>query len=67
VTLGELRLRRADVLAVARRHGASRLRVFGSVARQTPDNASDLDLLVDLEAGRTCWTSWPSSVTWPRS
>jgi predicted nucleotidyltransferase len=27
--------------------------VFGSVARQAADHASDVDLLVDLEAGRT--------------
>ncbi len=53
MTLEELRSRRRDVIAVAGRHGASRLRVFGSLARQTPDNASDLDLLVDLEPGRT--------------
>jgi predicted nucleotidyltransferase len=53
VTLGELRLRRADVVAVAGRHGASHLRVFGSVAREAPDDASDVDLLVDLEPGRT--------------
>jgi predicted nucleotidyltransferase len=53
VTLGELRARRSDVIAVAGRHGASRLRVFGSVARQAADDASDVDLLVDLEPGRT--------------
>ena len=53
VTLGELRARRSDVIAVAGRRGASRLRVFGSVARQAADDASDLDLLVDLEPGRT--------------
>lgn len=47
------RSRRADVLAVARGHGASCLREFGSVARQTPDSASDLDPLVDLEPART--------------
>jgi predicted nucleotidyltransferase len=53
VTLEELRSRRTDVIAVAGRHGASHLRVFGSVARQAADRGSDLDLLVDLEQGRT--------------
>ena len=53
LTLEELRSRRIDVIAVAGRHGASHLRVFGSVARQAADNASDIDLLVDLEPGRT--------------
>lgn len=51
--LDDLRARRADILAVARRHGASNLRVFGSVARGQADDASDLDLLVDMEPGRT--------------
>lgn len=34
-------------------YGASNLRVFGSVARGENDAASDLDLLVDLEPGRS--------------
>ena len=39
-----------QVLAVATRHGASNLRIYGSIAtgREHPD--SDLDLLVDLAA-----------------
>lgn len=51
--LRDLQAQRSNLLAVARRHGASNVRVFGSVARDTPDKGSDLDLLVDLEAGRT--------------
>jgi predicted nucleotidyltransferase len=41
-----------EILEVARRHGAGRVRMFGSCARgqQTPD--SDIDLLVELEPGR---------------
>jgi predicted nucleotidyltransferase len=38
---------------VAAEHGASNIRVFGSVARGTSTPASDVDLLVDFEAGRT--------------
>lgn len=53
MTLEELRTRRERVLALAARHGASNLRVFGSVARGEADAASDLDLLVDLEPGRS--------------
>ncbi len=52
VTLGELRRRRADVYAIAKRYGVSNIRVFGSVARGDADDASDLDLLVDLAPGR---------------
>src|SRR3990172_4553426 len=51
-TLAELRARREEMLAVARPHGASNVRVFGSVARGEPD-ARDVDLLVDLEEGRS--------------
>ncbi len=51
-TLAELRGRRDEILSLARRHGASNVRVFGSVAREDSE-ARDLDLLVDLEAGRS--------------
>ena len=40
--------RRSDVLALAKRHGASNLRVFGSLAKGQGRAGSDLDLLVDL-------------------
>lgn len=36
----------------ARRHGASSVRVFGSVARGVASGESDLDFLVEFEAGR---------------
>jgi hypothetical protein len=38
---------------VARRHGATRLRVFGSWARSAADETSDLDVLADFEPGRS--------------
>lgn len=53
VTLASLRRRRAAIEAVCLRHGASRPRVFGSVAKGTASVASDIDLLIDLEPGRT--------------
>jgi uncharacterized protein len=40
---------KGEVLAVARRCGASNLRLFGSVALGLEHDGSDLDLLVDLE------------------
>ena len=43
--------RRSAVIAVARRHGAHNVRVFGSVARGEHSPTSDTDLLVDFEAG----------------
>jgi len=39
---------RNEVLAFARRHGASKVLVFGSVARGEDDPESDIDLLMDI-------------------
>lgn len=44
---------RDAILEVARRHGARDVRVFGSVARRQTTEASDLDLLVRFEPGRS--------------
>ncbi len=44
---------RSRVIAAGRRHGARNLRVFGSIARGQERSESDVDLLVDLEPGRT--------------
>ncbi len=44
---------RERILALAAEHGASRIRVFGSVARGTADADSDIDFLVDLKPGRS--------------
>jgi uncharacterized protein len=43
-----LRARRDQVLAFARKHGASTVLVFGSVARGDDDAGSDVDLLMDI-------------------
>lgn len=52
-TLAELRSVREELLRAARRHGASNIRVFGSVARGESTSDSDVDLLVDMEPGRS--------------
>jgi len=44
---------RDEILAIAARHGAHNVRVFGSVARGEAGPDSDLDILVELEPGRT--------------
>ena len=48
-----LRTHRDEVLRIAARHGAYNVRVFGSFARGQADADSDIDLLVDLERGRS--------------
>ena len=54
MTLEELRSsKREQILAVARNHGASNVRVFGSLARGDQGDSSDVDFLVDLDPERT--------------
>ncbi|MEW6141374.1 MAG: nucleotidyltransferase family protein [Thermodesulfobacteriota bacterium] len=48
-----LKEKREDILRTAARHGASNVRIFGSVARGESDEKSDLDLLVTMEPGRS--------------
>jgi len=45
--------KREDILRIASKRGAYNVRVFGSVARGEADSKSDIDLLVDLEPGRS--------------
>jgi predicted nucleotidyltransferase len=52
-TLSDLRARREEILRVAAPHGAGNVRVFGSVARGQARLDSDVDLLVEMEPGRT--------------
>jgi uncharacterized protein len=49
--LQELRSKKKDIHALAAAHGASRIRVFGSVARGEETSKSDVDFLVDLPQG----------------
>ena len=54
LTLQELRHdRRAAIIALATRHGARGIHVYGSVARGQATDKSDLDLLVDWEPDRS--------------
>ncbi len=45
--------KREDILRLAKEHGASNVRIFGSVACGEADSESDIDLLVTLEDGRS--------------
>jgi predicted nucleotidyltransferase len=46
-----LATQRERILAIAAAHGASNLRVFGSVANGSDKDGSDIDLLVDIGPG----------------
>ncbi|MBZ0277194.1 MAG: nucleotidyltransferase family protein [Anaerolineae bacterium] len=50
-TLAYLRERREEILRLAAQHGASNVRVFGSVARGEATPESDVDLLVAMRDG----------------
>lgn len=52
-SLRDLTRRRQQILALAARHGAQNVRVFGSVARGEAGDESDVDFLVDLAQGRS--------------
>jgi predicted nucleotidyltransferase len=52
-SMSQLTRLRAEIMAAAARHGATNVRVFGSVARGESDAASDVDFLVDFEPGRS--------------
>ncbi len=46
MNLEQLKQHKPDILAAANQFGASRLRVFGSVARGEQNESSDIDFLV---------------------
>lgn len=48
-----LKEKREEILRIAASHGARNVRVFGSVARGDAGESSDIDLLVDMEPGRS--------------
>jgi uncharacterized protein len=48
----DLHSRREQLLAIAARHGATNLRLFGSVLRHEERPDSDVDLLIDMAEDR---------------
>jgi predicted nucleotidyltransferase len=48
----DIHRQRDAVLSIAARHGVSRVRLFGSVARGEERPGSDIDLLIDLDDDR---------------
>jgi len=48
-----LNKKREEILAICAKYGANNVRVFGSVARGAARKNSDIDLLVEMEKGRS--------------
>ncbi len=46
-------LNRSRILDLARKHHVSRVRLFGSMSRDSAEPGSDVDLIADLEEGGT--------------
>jgi predicted nucleotidyltransferase len=53
MSLEALRAHRRKILDLAERHGARNVRVFGSTVRGDASPDSDVDILVEVERGRT--------------
>jgi|GEM_PF-768774 len=45
--------KKSEIAELAALYGASHIRIFGSVARRSSDEHSDIDFLVEMEPGRT--------------
>ncbi|HEY8311340.1 MAG TPA: nucleotidyltransferase domain-containing protein [Gemmatimonadaceae bacterium] len=55
VRLRDIQNQRDLILAIADRHGAANVRVFGSVVRNEARNESDIDFLVEMRARHSPW------------
>lgn len=49
----KLKDKRNEVLVIAAEYGAFNVRIFGPMARNEADSQSDIDFLIDMEAGRS--------------
>lgn len=63
MNLAELRSYRDQIASIAAEHGVVAVRAFGSVARGDAGENSDVDLLVELEPGRSLSISARFSAT----
>ncbi len=50
-----LQVRRKQILTIARRHGVTSIRVFGSVVRHQESGESDIDLLITTGPEVSSW------------
>ncbi len=54
-SLDQLRSKSSEIYAIATKHGAGNVRVFGSVARGDARPDSDVDFLIDVVGPTTPW------------
>jgi uncharacterized protein len=54
-TVEILHRRKQEIEAIARKHGAGNVRVFGSAARGEDSPTSDIDFLIDVVGKTTSW------------
>jgi predicted nucleotidyltransferase len=50
-----VRAKRDDILRIARRHGVGRVKLFGSRARGTSGETSDVDFLIEVDGPTSPW------------
>ena len=50
-----VKTKREEIRRIAAQHGATNVRLFGSVARGEAKDESDIDLLVDVTAQTSSW------------
>lgn len=55
IRLRDIQDQREMILAIADRHGAANVRVFGSVIRGEARDGSDIDFLVEMRAHHSPW------------
>lgn len=53
--LNELKKIKAELYKIAKKHGIRKVYVFGSVARGESNPASDIDLMIEMEAGASAF------------
>lgn len=51
----KIKAHRQEILDIAKKYGASNIRIFGSVARGEAGHDSDYDFLIELEPGRSAF------------
>jgi len=52
-SLRDIQQHREEILSIAKKHGVTSIKVFGSVARGEENEKSDIDFLIEMERDRS--------------